>query len=65
MTACYIYLYVRQGITSVKEDYMYIVDLAEEAKWFVIKLIKVLLQCTNDVDLNPAEGRTKIGQIKI
>jgi hypothetical protein len=56
---------VRQGITSVKEDYMYIVDLAEEAKWFVIKLIKVLLQCTNDVDLNPAEGRTKIGQLKI
>jgi hypothetical protein len=53
---------VRQGITSVKEDYMYIVDLA---KWFVIKLIKVLLQCTNDVDLNPAEGRTKIGQLKI
>ena len=62
MTACYIYLYVRQGITSVKEDYMYIVDLA---KWFVIKLIKVLLQCTSDVDLNPAEGRTKIGQLKI
>jgi hypothetical protein len=41
------------------------VDLAEGAKWFVIKLIELLLQCTNDVALNLAEGRTKIGQLKI
>jgi hypothetical protein len=39
--------------------------MAKEAKWFVIKLIKLLLQCTNDVALNPAEGRTKNGLLKI
>ena len=49
----------------LKKIYLYIVDLAAEAKWFVFKLIKLLLQCTNDVGLNPAEGRTIIGQIKI
>ena len=39
--------------------------MAEEAIWFVIKQIKLLLQCTNDVALNPTEGRTIIGQLKI
>jgi hypothetical protein len=33
----------------LKKIYLYIVDMAEEAIWFVIKQIKLLLQCTNDV----------------
>jgi hypothetical protein len=37
--------------------YLYIVDMAEGVKYFIIMLSELVLPCANDVDTNHTEGR--------
>jgi hypothetical protein len=51
---------IKKSINKLQEFFFtYTVDLAKEAKWFVIMLSESVLQCTNGMGTNPTEERTK------
>jgi hypothetical protein len=59
MTACN--LTIRYKVSPrLMKMYLYIVDMAEGVKYFIIMLSELVLPCANDVDTNHTEGRTKM-----
>ena len=49
----------------LKYKFLYSGFSQRRTKWFIIMLSKLVRQCSNGVGSNPAEGRTKICQLKI